>query len=67
MHKIDHIAIAVNSLATSIPLFEKLLDTTCYKVEEVASEKVKTALFSELQEVVGKSAATKVMNYYKNK
>jgi methylmalonyl-CoA/ethylmalonyl-CoA epimerase len=45
MHKIDHIAIAVNSLATSIPLFEKLLDTPCYKVEEVASEKVKTAFF----------------------
>jgi methylmalonyl-CoA/ethylmalonyl-CoA epimerase len=45
MHKIDHIAIAVNSLATSIPLFEKLLDTPCYRVEEVASEKVKTAFF----------------------
>ncbi|MFT5833109.1 MAG: excinuclease ABC subunit C [Cognaticolwellia sp.] len=28
-------------------------------------EKVKTALYSELQEVVGKSSATKVLNYYK--
>lgn len=27
-------------------------------------EKVKTALYSELQEVVGKSAATKVLNYF---
>ncbi len=32
-----------------------------------STEKVKTALFSELQEVVGKSAATKVMDYFKEK
>ena len=31
-----------------------------------STEKVKTALFSELQEVVGKSAATKVINYFKD-
>lgn len=45
MHKIDHIAIAVKSLSASIPLFEKMLGHTCYKVEEVASENVKTAFF----------------------
>lgn len=45
MHKIEHIAIAVKSLSTSIPLFEKLLGTPCYKTEEVESEKVKTAFF----------------------
>lgn len=45
MNKIEHIGIAVKDLATSIPLFEKLLNTTCYKVEEVASEHVKTAFF----------------------
>jgi methylmalonyl-CoA/ethylmalonyl-CoA epimerase len=45
MHKIEHIAIAVKSLSTSIPLFEKLLGTHCYKTEEVESEKVKTAFF----------------------
>ncbi len=45
MHKIDHIAIAVKSLASSIPLFEKMLGHPCYKVEEVASESVKTAFF----------------------
>lgn len=45
MHKIDHIGIAVKKLSVSIPLFEKLLNTTCYKVEEVKSEKVQTAFF----------------------
>jgi methylmalonyl-CoA/ethylmalonyl-CoA epimerase len=45
MHKIDHIAIAVKSLALSIPLFEKMLGNSCYKIEEVASENVKTAFF----------------------
>ena len=42
MNKIEHIGIAVKDLATSIPLFEKLLNSTCYKTEEVASEKVMT-------------------------
>lgn len=45
MNKIEHIAIAVKSLAQSIPLYEKLLGTACYKKEEVASEKVNTAFF----------------------
>ena len=43
MLKIEHIGIAVNSLEKSIPLFEKLLNTTCYKTETVESENVKTA------------------------
>lgn len=46
MLKIDHIGIAVKDLAVSIPLFEQLLQTPCYKTEEVASEKVKTAFFT---------------------
>ncbi len=46
MLSIDHIGIAVASLDVSIPLFEKLLQTSCYKIEEVASEKVQTAFFS---------------------
>jgi methylmalonyl-CoA/ethylmalonyl-CoA epimerase len=45
MHKIDHIALAVKSLELSIPLFEKLLNTQCYKTETVATEGVKTAFF----------------------
>lgn len=45
MNKIEHVAIAVKSLAQSIPLYEKLLGTPCYKKEEVSSEKVNTAFF----------------------
>ncbi len=39
----DHIGIAVKDLAISVPLFEKLLNSQCYKTETVASEQVKTA------------------------
>lgn len=45
MQKIEHIGIAVKSLAESVPLYEKLLNTRCYKTEAVASEKVITAFF----------------------
>ena len=45
MQKIEHIGIAVKSLAESVPLFEKLLNTPCYKTETVESEKVNTAFF----------------------
>lgn len=45
MQKIEHIGIAVRSLQQSIPLYEKLLNTLCYKTEEVAAEKVNTAFF----------------------
>lgn len=43
MKHIEHIGIAVKSLETSIPLFESLLNATCYKTEKVASENVTTA------------------------
>ncbi len=42
---IEHLGIAVNSLEESIPFFEKVLGLTCYAVEEVAEQKVKTAFF----------------------
>ncbi len=45
MLKIDHIGIAVKSLGNSIPLFEQLLNTPCYKKEMVESENVNTAFF----------------------
>ena len=45
MLNIEHIGIAVKSLETSIPLFEKLLNTPCYKTELVQSENVNTAFF----------------------
>lgn len=43
MQKVEHIGIAVKSLAVSIPLFEKLLNSSCYKTERVESENVETA------------------------
>jgi methylmalonyl-CoA/ethylmalonyl-CoA epimerase len=45
MQHIDHIGIAVKNLAQSIPLFERLLNTTCYKIERVEAEGVNTAFF----------------------
>lgn len=42
---IEHIGIAVKSLKISIPLFEKLWNTPCYKIETVESEHVNTAFF----------------------
>lgn len=42
---VEHIGIAVKSLEVSIPVYEKLLGTTCYKTELVESEKVNTAFF----------------------
>lgn len=47
MLKVEHIGIAVKSLTTSVPLFEKLLNTECYKTEEVSGEKVNTAFFRQ--------------------
>jgi methylmalonyl-CoA/ethylmalonyl-CoA epimerase len=43
MNKIEHIGIAVNDLKTAASLYEKLLNSPVYKIEEVASEGVKTA------------------------
>ncbi|HMH33466.1 MAG TPA: methylmalonyl-CoA epimerase [Puia sp.] len=43
MDKVEHIGIAVKDLALSIPLFEKLLQTTCYKTEIIDADKVTTA------------------------
>jgi methylmalonyl-CoA/ethylmalonyl-CoA epimerase len=47
MQKVEHIGIAVKSLAQSVPLFEKLLNSNCYKQEEVETEKVNTAFFKQ--------------------
>jgi methylmalonyl-CoA/ethylmalonyl-CoA epimerase len=43
--KIEHLGIAVKDLNVSIPLYEKLFQTTCYKTEAVESEGVNTAFF----------------------
>jgi methylmalonyl-CoA/ethylmalonyl-CoA epimerase len=47
MLKVEHIGIAVKDLAVSIPLFETLLQTPCYKTEQVDGEKVNTAFFRQ--------------------
>ena len=44
-YKVEHIGIAVKDLDTSIPLFEQLLGSPCYKTESVESEAVNTAFF----------------------
>jgi methylmalonyl-CoA/ethylmalonyl-CoA epimerase len=59
MEKLEHIGIAVRNLSHSIPIFEVLLNTKCYKEELVISESVKTAFFAvgtqkiELLESIG--------------
>ncbi len=45
LKKIDHIGIAVKSLDEAIGFYEKALGIKCEKVEEVPSQKVKTAFF----------------------
>lgn len=47
MLKVEHIGLAVKNLEFSIPLFEKLLNSPCYKTEQVESEKVNTAFFKK--------------------
>jgi methylmalonyl-CoA/ethylmalonyl-CoA epimerase len=47
MLKVEHIGIAVKTLADSVPLFEKLLNSQCYKTETVESEQVNTAFFQK--------------------
>lgn len=42
---IEHIGIAVNSLVESIPYYESLLGSRCYKIEEIKDQRVKTAFF----------------------
>ena len=41
--KIEHLGIAVPSIAESLPYYEGVLGMTCYAIEEVADQKVKTA------------------------
>ena len=69
--KIEHIGIAVKHLSTSIPLFEKLLNTSCYKTEAVESELVNTAFFqtgeSKIELVEGYSPESPIYKYIEKK
>jgi methylmalonyl-CoA/ethylmalonyl-CoA epimerase len=42
---IEHLGIAVKSIADSLPYYENVLGLKCYNIEEVADQKVKTAFF----------------------
>ncbi len=42
---IEHIGIAVKSLEESIAWYEKMLGLTCYAIEEVEEQRVRTAFF----------------------
>lgn len=45
MIKLEHVGIAVRDFSVSIPLFTKILNSPCYKIENVETEKVRTAFF----------------------
>lgn len=47
MLKVEHIGIAVRNMKDALPLYEKLLNSPCYKTEAVESEKVNTAFFRQ--------------------
>ena len=42
---IEHIGIAVRDLEASVRIYEKLLGTACYAIEEVPEQHVRTAFF----------------------
>jgi methylmalonyl-CoA/ethylmalonyl-CoA epimerase len=46
MEKLEHIGIAVKNLDQANEVFSKLLGTSHYKIEEVASEGVRTSFFN---------------------
>ncbi|MBX2950562.1 MAG: methylmalonyl-CoA epimerase [Crocinitomicaceae bacterium] len=58
MRKIEHLGIAVTNLEETIALYEQLLNTPCYKIEEVGSEFVKTAFFRVGESKIELVAAT---------
>lgn len=45
IERIEHIGIAVSNLDEAIRFYEKVLNLTCYAIEEVADQKVRTAFF----------------------
>ena len=69
MLKVEHIGIAVKSLSDSIPLFEKLLNSQCYKTEAVESEAVSTAFFqtneTKIELLLSSAAYVKLLLYTK--
>jgi len=46
LKKVDHLGIAVKSLDEAISFYEQALGLKCQKIEEIESQKVKTAFFT---------------------
>ena len=46
LKQIDHLGIAVNKIEDVLPYYEKILGLKCEGVEEVPSQKVRTAFFT---------------------
>ena len=71
MKKIEHVAIAVKQLSVSIPVFEKLLNTSCYKTELIESEQVNTAFFAigenKIELLEASSEASVINNFIKKR
>ena len=71
MIRIEHLGIAVKDMDASITLFEQLLNTPCYKTEEVASEGVQTAFFrtgeSKIELVASSSETSTIAKFIAKK
>ena len=71
MQKIEHIGIAVKSLSISVPLYEKLLNSQCYKTEMVETEKVVTAFLktgdSKVELLESTDAASPIAKFIEKK
>lgn len=59
MKRIEHIGIAVKDIEAAIPVYENLLNTSCYKIEDVATQGVKTAFFKIGENKIELLAATR--------
>ncbi len=67
---LDHIGIAVRDLESAIKIYEKLLNTSCYKREVVEQQKVNTAFFltgESKVELLGATSSDSVIAKYLEK
>jgi methylmalonyl-CoA/ethylmalonyl-CoA epimerase len=71
LRKIEHLGIAVESIEDSLKIYETLLGTTCYKVEFVESEAVKTAFLqigeSKIELLQATNAESAIAKYLSKK
>jgi methylmalonyl-CoA/ethylmalonyl-CoA epimerase len=71
LRKIEHLGIAVQSISDSLIVFESLLGSNCYKIEEVASEGVKTAFIqigeSKIELLEATNPASPIAKYLEKK